>query len=97
MTPVAGRTISESIFLAERADALLYYCSGQSATLRNVPGLSIVELPASLAVPVVLGMAIVSDSPDALRLALFLLSEQGQAILARHELVPIASRANADR
>lgn len=97
MIPVAGRTVSESMILAERADALLYYCSGQSATLRNVPGLSISELPANLSVPVVLGMATVSDSPDAARFALFLLSEQGQAILARHEFIPIASSSNAAR
>lgn len=91
MTPVGGHTVSESIFMSDRADALLYYCSGQSATVRAVPGLSIVELPATLAVPVVLGMAIVSDNPDAMRLALFLLSEPGQAILAKHELIPIGA------
>ena len=91
MTPVEGRTVSESIFLSNKADALLYYCSGQSATLRNVPGLSLTELPPNLSVPVVLGMAVRPDNPEALRFALFLLSERGQAILAQHEFAPLVA------
>ena len=51
MVPVAERSPSASIFLADRADALLYYCRGQGSTLREVPGLTLVRLPPTLAVP----------------------------------------------
>lgn len=90
MTPVQGRSISAAIFLADKADALLYWCNGQAATLADVPSLTIVELPSSLAVPVTLGMAVLTERPDAARLALFLVSEKGQALLAENGLVPLA-------
>ena len=83
MVPVAGRSPGASVFLSDRADALLYYCSG---TMQEAPGLALTKLPAELAVPATYGMALMSDDPVALRLALFLVSERGQAILTRHEL-----------
>ncbi|WP_375465844.1 substrate-binding domain-containing protein [uncultured Methylobacterium sp.] len=86
MVPVAGRSPSATVFLSDRADALLYYCSGQGGTMREAPGLALILLPPALAVPATYGMALMSDSPDATRLALFLVSETGQAILKRHEL-----------
>ena len=36
MVPIAGRSPAASIFLAERADALVYYCSGAKNLLKNV-------------------------------------------------------------
>ena len=89
--PVAGRSPSATVFLGNNADALLYYCSGQRGTMQEAPGLTLVRLPADLAVPAIYGMAQITDDPDAMRLALFILSEKGQAILARHELAPIAA------
>lgn len=90
MVPVAGRSPSATVFLGNNADALLYYCSGQSGTMKEAPGLDLVRLPSDLSVPVTYGMALITDNLDAMRLALFLLSEKGQAILARHELGPIS-------
>ncbi|WP_243972708.1 substrate-binding domain-containing protein [Methylobacterium sp. J-026] len=90
MVPVAGRSPAATVFLGNNADALLYYCSGQSGTMKEAPGLSLVQLPPSLSVPATYAMALISDNPDAARLALFLVSEKGQAILARHELRPIS-------
>lgn len=89
MVPVAGRSASATVFLSDRADALLYYCSGQADTMKEAPGLALVALPPALAVPATYGMAVMSDDPDAQRLALFLLSEAGQAILKRYELTAI--------
>lgn len=91
MVPVAGRSPSASVFLSDRADALLYYCSGQAGTMTEAPGLAPTRLPAELTVPATYGMALMSDDPAALRLALFLVSERGQAILMRHELGAIAA------
>jgi ABC-type molybdate transport system substrate-binding protein len=90
MVPVAGRSPAATVFLGNNADALLYYCSGQGDTMKEVPGLSVVQLPSSLSVPATYAMALISDNPDAMRLALFLVSEKGQAILARHELGSIS-------
>ncbi|TDR95015.1 substrate-binding domain-containing protein [Enterovirga rhinocerotis] len=39
----------------------------------------------------ILGMAVVTDRPEALLFATFLLSEEGQAVLARHGFRPVAS------
>ena len=91
MVPVAGRSPAATVFLGNNADALLYYCSGQKGTMQEAPGLSLVQLPSDLSVPATYGMALVSDSSDAARLAVFLVSEKAQAILARHELGPIAA------
>ncbi|WP_313899094.1 substrate-binding domain-containing protein [Methylobacterium sp. E-041] len=91
MVPVAGRSPAATVFLGNNADALLYYCSGQKGTMQEAPGLSLVPLPPHLSVPATYGMALLSDSPDAARLAVFLVSEKAQAILARHELGPIAA------
>lgn len=91
MVAVAGRSPAATVFLGNNADALLYYCSGQKGTMQEAPGLSLVHLPSDLSVPATYGMALLSDSPDAARLAVFLVSEKAQAILARHELGPIAA------
>ncbi len=89
MVPVAGRSPSASIFLADRADALLYYCSGSAGTLREVPGLVSLPLPPQLEVGPVYGLIVMGDNPDAARFALFMLSEKGQAILSKYDLLPV--------
>jgi ABC-type molybdate transport system substrate-binding protein len=90
MVPMAGRSPSATVFLGNNADALLYYCSGQGGTMKEAPGLSLIQLPPNLSVPATYGMALLTDNSDAMQLALFLVSEKGQAILARHELGPIS-------
>ncbi|MCJ2049481.1 substrate-binding domain-containing protein [Methylobacterium sp. J-070] len=90
MVPVADHSPSATVFLGNNADALLYYCSGQRGTMKEAAGLSLVRLPSDLTVPATYTLALITDNPDAMRLALFLVSEKGQAILARHELGPIS-------
>jgi hypothetical protein len=90
MAAVAGRTPAASIFLTGKADALIYYCSGDPDDLHEIPGLVSRHLPANLDVVAVYGLAMLSEHPDAQRLALFLLSEKGQAILAKHGFIPLA-------
>lgn len=89
MVAVAGHSPTAAIFLADRADLLIYYCSGAPATLREVPGLTVVALPPALAVPAVYGAVVLTDDPAAQRLALFILSDAGQAILSAHGLLPV--------
>lgn len=87
--PLPGRTAAASIFVADKADILLSYCSGHAEVMRDVPGLVSRRLPATLDVTAVYGLAAMSERPEARRFALFLLSEAGQSILARHGLLPV--------
>ena len=89
MAPVAGHSPAASIFLGNHADALLYYCSGAAGLVRDVPGLVALPIPESWAVQPVYGMAVLSARPEAAQLALFMVSERGQAILAGAGLLPL--------
>ena len=89
MVPIAGKSPGATVFLSNHADALLFYCSGQDRVLREAPGLTSTPLPPALTVPIVYAMAVMSEKPDALRLALFILSDKGQAILAHYGFVPL--------
>ncbi len=87
MTPQPGHSPAATIFLGNHADALLYYCSGTAATAQEVPGLVSLPVPDDLEVGPVYGLAILSTNPDAGRLALFMLSEQGQTMLRQAGLL----------
>lgn len=89
MKPQPGHSAAAAILLAGRADAVLYYCSGAAAAAREAPELVSVPLPASLAVTPVYGLVLLSNRPEAARLAVFMVSEAGQAILARGGLLPV--------
>jgi ABC-type molybdate transport system substrate-binding protein len=93
ITPLEGHTLGGSIFLADKGDLLLVYCSGRDQTTRDVPGLAAVRLPSEIDVMATYGLALLSDNPSAERLALFLLSEKGQAILAANGLVPMVEQS----
>jgi molybdate transport system substrate-binding protein len=86
---VAGHAAVPGIFLAGRADIALGYCSGSDAVMKDVPGLVSIAMPAPLAVDAAYGMVVLSDQLLAARFALFVLSEQGQAILQRHGFDPV--------
>jgi ABC-type molybdate transport system substrate-binding protein len=90
MTPRPGHSVVASIFLENRADALIYYCSGAADLIAEVPDLVSAPLPASLDVRPIYGLGVLSDRPEAARLALFILSDKGQALLAKAGLTPIA-------
>ncbi len=89
MTPQPGHSPIGSIFLGNHADALLYYCSGAVAAAKEVPGLVSLPVPDALEVGPVYGLTVLTGRPEAERLALFMVSEQGQAILARSGLLPL--------
>lgn len=91
---VPGHGQVAGVFLADRADAMLGYCSGSAAVMRDVPGLVSVPVPPALSVGPAYGLTVLSDKPLAARFALFVLSEPGQAILARHGFDPATREAN---
>ena len=86
---VPGHGAVQGIFLADRADVMLGYCSSAGPVVREMPELTSVALPPSLTVGPAYGLIVLSDHLLAARFALFVLSEQGQAILSRHGFDPI--------
>ena len=91
---VAGHGAVQGVFLADRADVMLGYCSGSSPVMQEVPGLANVALPPALTIGPAYGMAVLSDHPLAARFALFVMSEPGQMILQRHGFDPIGLADN---
>jgi molybdate transport system substrate-binding protein len=91
---IAGHGAVQGVFLADRADVMLGYCSGSSSVMQEVPGLTSVALPSALTVGPAYGMTVLSDHPLAVRFALFVMSEQGQMILQRHGFDPIGLAGN---
>jgi ABC-type molybdate transport system substrate-binding protein len=55
----------------------------------DLPELTSFEVPAALDPHPLYGLALLSNKPEAMRVALFLLSERGQALIAKAGLVPI--------
>jgi molybdate transport system substrate-binding protein len=88
--PVPGKGALEGIFLADRADVALGYCSGAPEVVAAVPGLAVVPLPSDLTVGPAYGMVVLTAKPVAFRFATFVMSEAGQALLKAHGFDPVA-------
>jgi molybdate transport system substrate-binding protein len=86
---VPGKGAVEGIFLSDRADVALGYCSGAPAIVREVPGLAVLSLPAELSVGPAYGMVLLNSKPLTLRFATFIMSEGGQAVLKAHGFDPV--------
>jgi molybdate transport system substrate-binding protein len=70
------------------ADLFLGYCTNADPIAREQPGIRMVRLPANLLVGADYGLTVMSNaSPNAYRLGMFILSPEGQRILARHGFV----------
>ena len=87
---VPGKGALEGIFLADRADVALGYCSGAPEVAAAVPGLAVVPLPPELTVGPAYGMVVLTAKPVAFRFATFVMSETGQALLKAHGFDPVA-------
>jgi len=87
---VPGKGAVEGIFLSDRADVGLTYCSGTPAVMREVPGLVVVPLPPELTVGPAYGMVLLNAKAVTLRFATFVLSEGGQAVMKAHGFDPVA-------
>ncbi|WP_332682526.1 molybdate ABC transporter substrate-binding protein [Bosea sp. (in: a-proteobacteria)] len=67
------------------ADLFLAYCTNARPLAQEQPGIRLVRLPPGLAVGADYGLTVLNGaSPNGYRLAMFILSPQGQAILAKH-------------
>jgi molybdate transport system substrate-binding protein len=88
--PTPNQSPYAALFASRQVDMAITYCSGTANLEKDVPELTSLVVPPQLDPHPVDGLAVLSGKPAALRLALFLLSEKGQAIIAREGLVPIA-------
>jgi molybdate transport system substrate-binding protein len=67
------------------ADLFLAYCTNAAPIAKEQPDIRLVRLPEALAVGADYGLTVMTGaSPNAWRFAMFILSRDGQAILARH-------------
>jgi len=86
---VPGQSVGAALFASRQIDLSITYCSGAPGLEKELPELTSIEVPPQLDPQPIDGMAVLSSNPQAWRLALYLLSERGQAIIAAQGLVPI--------
>jgi molybdenum ABC transporter molybdate-binding protein len=80
----AGKSAVPWMFETGKADMFLAYCTTAATAKATGIALTVVDLPADLAQIADYGMVVLKGaSPEADRLALWILSEPGQAILAK--------------
>jgi len=81
--PPAGTDAAAWHIREGRADIFISYCSAGAAFTKNLPGATIVSLPDRLATSADYGLTLLpTKSVNAAALALFILSQDGQKILA---------------
>jgi len=83
--PPDGRSVYGWHIVQGHADIFLAYCTAATAAVKENPGQQIVPLPDALAVGADYGLTVMNEaSPAAYRFAMFILSTEGQGILAKH-------------
>jgi len=87
--PTAGQSATAALFLGKKIDMSITYCSAWPALEKEVPELTSLVVPLQLDPHPVDGVAVLSDRPQAMRIALLLLSLKGQAIVAQEGLLPL--------
>jgi molybdate transport system substrate-binding protein len=78
-----------ALFSSKQIDMSITYCSGSAALEKDMPELASLEVPAQLDPHPIYGIAVLTTNPAAMRLALFLLSDKGQEIIAKENLIPL--------
>ncbi len=79
-----GRNLYAWVMQEDRADLFLTYYTNAVLAVAEAPELHIVRIPDELNVGAEYGLVVLSDSEEARRFAGFILSGEGQAILARY-------------
>jgi molybdate transport system substrate-binding protein len=83
------QSAAAALFAAHQIDMSITYCSGSASLEKELPELVSLEVPPQIDPHPLYGMAVLSSKPEVLRLALYLLSGKGQAIVAAAGLVPL--------
>jgi molybdenum ABC transporter molybdate-binding protein len=83
--PPPGRNSYAYLIDTGKADLFLGYCTNAMLVRKEIPTAQIIDLPDALTVGADYGLTILNGArPEATRLAMYILSPAGQAILARH-------------
>jgi ABC-type molybdate transport system substrate-binding protein len=83
--PPAGRSPYGWHIAEGRADIFLAYCTAAREAEKENPGLQTIALPDAWAVAADYGLTVMADaSPSGYQFAMFILSSEGQRILAAH-------------
>ncbi len=90
-----AQSTAAALFAGKAIDMSITYCSGTAALEKELPELTSLLVPPNLDPHPIYGVAVLSTKPQALRVALFLLSEKGQAIIAKAGLVPLVADPDA--
>jgi len=89
-SPAAGMSAAAALFAANLIDVSITYCSASAGLEKEIPDLASIEVPPALDPHPMYGLAVLSDRPEVLRAAVLLLSEVGQALIARNGLLPVS-------
>jgi ABC-type molybdate transport system substrate-binding protein len=91
--PPANRSVYSALISDRKADIFLTYCTNAIVAIREVDGSRMIAIGEPLAVGADYGLTTMKDAaPAATRFVEFVLSDKGQAILARHGFTPVAAR-----
>ncbi len=92
-----GATTTASLFGARLIDVAVTYCSASGELAASSPDLVSIPVPAAFDPKPLFGLALLSSRPAALRLALLLLSDDGQAAVLAAGLIPLAGDPSRSR
>ncbi len=90
--PEPGHTATGSLFLRDKIDMTVSYCSNASALVKEIPSLISLPFPKSLDPAPISGIAVLTTKQIAWKLVLFLLSEKGQKLGTDAGFEPIAKK-----
>ena len=88
-SPPAGHNVYGWHVAEGRADIFLAYCTAVREALQQNPGQQSVELPDKLTVGANYGLTVIKGAgPAAQKFADYIMSSEGQSVLARHGFAP---------
>jgi len=88
--PPKDRSVYAVLVSSGEVDIFLTYCTNALQAQKEIPDLRIVQVPEALSVSATYGLTVMKDAPlHASRFAEFVLSRQGQEIIARHGFTPV--------
>jgi ABC-type molybdate transport system substrate-binding protein len=88
---IGGRDPVIAAFTADRIDLFIGYCSGARRLLSQMPQLQVAPVPHTIATGPEYGLAVLKGAdPRTSDLALFMLSPEGQQLLANNGFSPVA-------
>jgi molybdate transport system substrate-binding protein len=91
--PPKDRSVYAALVSNGEADIFLTYCTNALQAQKEIPDLRIAQVPEALAVSARYGLTVMKDARlQAARFAEFILSRQGQEIIARHGFIPAHPR-----